>query len=72
MSVLQRSAGLDLGDLAAGGLDGGGLLGAIEPEDRRALLDLAAYANIDLGDTPVGFRKDRDGPEVCRGVLVDG
>ena len=32
---------LDLGDLAAGGLHGRLLLRAVEPEDRRALLDLA-------------------------------
>ena len=63
---------LGFGDLATGRLDGGLLLRAVEPENRRALLDLAAQAEIDLGDPPVGLRKDRDGPEEDVAFVVDG
>ena len=54
---------VDLGDPATRRLDGGLLLRAVEPEDRRALLDLAGQADEDLGDPAVRFRNDRDGPE---------
>src|SRR5215203_4405312 len=55
---------INLGDLATGGLNGCFLLRAIQPEDRGAFRDPIVHPNIDLGNAPVDFRNDGDGPEV--------
>jgi hypothetical protein len=53
----------DFRDLAFGRLCGGLLLRAVELEDRRSLLDVAAKVNIDLGNAPVGLLEHWHGLE---------
>jgi hypothetical protein len=64
---------LNLGDPASGGLHRRLLLATVQPEDRRPFGDrFAKVANIDLGDTSIGFRQDRDGSEEEGGVARRG
>jgi hypothetical protein len=48
-SCATTNLGVDLGDLATRGLHGRFLLRIVEPEERRALGDLSAIPDIDLG-----------------------
>src|SRR4051812_20223488 len=64
VSARDHQRGVDLGDLATGGLSGCLLLLAIQPEDRSAFRDPIVHPNIDLSDPPVDFWDDWDRSEV--------
>src|SRR5262249_13976397 len=76
VQLRDRHVGVDLCNLAHGGLDRRLLLRAVEPEDRRTLLDVAGISDQDLGHASVRLWKNRHGPEeqgdvARRGMIVE-
>ncbi len=75
--VSARDSHLCVGlrNLAPRYFHGSFLLGAVQPENRSALLNVGAAADINFGDAPIGLGKDRDRAEQqrhvgCRRVVI--